>query len=108
MKSKMNQIKPSSHVTLTQHENFNGYPVQHQNKQLIEKYLVINENVLLQAIRHHKRVCVMRFDLKIPPYVVTDGRLISRFFESLKGRIDVDIKSKNKQKRAIIERQNEM
>lgn len=69
-----------------QHSDFNGWSI-------IDKYacnanyLNAIQHVFMQAMNNHPRTLMVRFDLHIPQGHSFDGRMISRFFDSLKARI---------------------
>ncbi len=50
-------------------------------------YLLSIEQVMRQAVHNHSDSLMVRFDLHLPEWGQDDGRLLSRFFESLKARI---------------------
>ncbi|GAA6205391.1 inovirus Gp2 family protein [Thalassotalea sp. SU-HH00458] len=91
---KDNQYLP--HLELHTSEYFNGYPVQVKYQPLIMNYLLINEQVLMKALSHHKRTCAMRFELKYPKGWDIQHYAISRFIDSLRVRIKSDLARKNK------------
>ena len=91
-----NQNYPT-HSELHTSPYFNGYPVQIKYQPLMVNNLLIHEQVLMKALSHHKRTCAMRFELKYPKgYTNRDSHTISRFVDSLRGRINTDLAKKNK------------
>ncbi|MGG4579122.1 inovirus Gp2 family protein [Alcaligenes sp. Me129] len=64
------------------------------------EYQTINFNTILKALETHPRLMVVRCDLRFPSVVQTlaetDSRVITRFFASLKAKIDADLKRKEK------------
>ena len=86
-----------THSELHTSSYFNGYPVQVHYQPLIVRNLLIHEQVLMKALSHHKRTCAIRFELKFPKgYTNRDSHAISRFVDSLRGRIKTDLAKKNK------------
>lgn len=76
--------------------NFNGYPVLSQHGVLVENILIGNEEVLVQALRNHNRIVVMRFELKFPVGYTGSTDIISKFFDSLRYRLKNDLKKKSR------------
>ena len=74
---------------------FNGYPVQSNKGELIEEILLKNEYVLTQALRRYNRVAALRFDLRFPADYQGDCEVISKFIDSLRFRIKVDVAAKS-------------
>ncbi|MDP2228245.1 MAG: inovirus Gp2 family protein [Moraxellaceae bacterium] len=71
---------------------WNGIPVISNHGPLIENYLAAIHQVLLSAIDEYPRVCVMRFDLRIPfDWPATPNTVITRFKRSLMAQIDADL-----------------
>jgi hypothetical protein len=74
--------------------SFNGYPVLSEHGELVENILNGNEEVLAQACGKHKRVAVMRFELKFPVGYTGNVEIISKFFDSLRYRLKNDLVKK--------------
>tara|TARA_R110000851_G_scaffold315514_1_gene478036 strand:- start:17620 stop:18201 length:582 start_codon:yes stop_codon:yes gene_type:complete len=63
------------------------------------EYQAIIFNTILKALEAHSRLMVIRCDLRFPMLdmqVETDSRVITRFFASLKAKIEADLKRKTK------------
>ncbi len=62
------------------------------------EYQAINFNTILKALEAHPRLLVVRCDLRFPELetLSTDSRVITRFFASLKAKINADLKRKEK------------
>jgi hypothetical protein len=75
--------------------SFNGYPVLSEHGELVENILNGNEEVLAQACGKHKRVAVMRFELKFPAGYTGNVEIISKFFDSLRYRLKNDLSKKS-------------
>lgn len=63
------------------------------------EYQTINFNTILKALASHPRLMVIRCDLRFPlveTEAETDSRVITRFFASLKAKINADLKRKEK------------
>ncbi len=70
------------------------YPIDSYNV----KYLDLIRNTLTRAQRDYTRLSVFRFDLRFPRCITTtkdDRKVITRFIDSLKAKITVDIKRKS-------------
>lgn len=70
------------------------YPINSYNL----KYLDRINNVLIRAQRDYTRLSVFRFDLRFPRCITTlrdDRKVITRFIDSFKAKIAVDIKRKS-------------
>lgn len=63
------------------------------------EYQTIIFNAILKALEAHPRLMVVRFDLRFPLVenpAESDSRVITRFFASLKAKIEADLKRKRK------------
>lgn len=63
------------------------------------EYQTINFNTILKALETHPRLMVVRCDLRFPQVenqAETDSRVITRFFASLKAKINADLRRKEK------------
>ena len=86
-----------THTLLHTSSSFNGYRVQDKYQPLMLNNLLIHERVLMKALSNHKRICALRFELKFPKdYPSIDDRFVSRFFDSLRVRVKIDVSNKNK------------
>lgn len=74
---------------------FNGYKVQSKKGALNENILLKNEQVVNQSLQAHRKVCALRFELKLPYGSNKSTVLISRFFDALRGRLKNDVKRKS-------------
>ena len=93
----MNNNQYPTHPLLHTSSSFNGYPVQVNYQPLMVNNLLIHERVLMKALSYHKRTCALRFELKFPKnFVLMDSRFISKFFDSLRVRIKLDLVNKNR------------
>ncbi|WP_372880296.1 inovirus Gp2 family protein [Psychromonas sp.] len=77
---------------------YNGYLVQSEKGELIENILIRNEQVVNQALHHHKRLIALRFELKFPAMYQGDCEIISKFFDSLRVKLKFDLASKSKKR----------
>jgi hypothetical protein len=82
--------------------NFNGYPVLSMRGGLVENMLIGNEEVLVKALSSHKRVAVMRFELKFPLGYTGCTDIISKFFDSLRYRVKNDLANKTEIRGRVI------
>lgn len=63
------------------------------------EYQTINFNTIFKALNAHPRLMVIRCDLRFPlvdTLAESDSRVITRFFASLKAKINADLKRKEK------------
>uniref|UniRef100_UPI00331B8314 YagK/YfjJ domain-containing protein n=1 Tax=Shewanella sp. TB7-MNA-CIBAN-0143 TaxID=3140465 RepID=UPI00331B8314 len=81
-------------VNLVRSAEFNGYPVLSKGGELIEYILKGNEQIVYQSLHNHSRVVVMRFELKFPVGYMGSTEVISKFFDSLRYRINSDLAKK--------------
>lgn len=93
----MNNNQYPTHTQLHTSSSFNAYPIQDKYLPLMANNLLIHERVLMKALSYHKRTCALRFELKFPKgYSFIDSRFISKFFDSLRVRIKIDLANKNR------------
>lgn len=93
----MNNNQYPTHTLLHASSSYNGYPVQVKYQPLMVNNLLIHERVLMKALSDHKRTCALRFELNFPKnYLLVYSRFISKFFDSLRVRIKLDLASKNR------------
>jgi len=93
----MNINQYPRHTQLHTSSSFNGYPVQVNYQPLMVNNLLIHERVLMKALSHYKRTTALRFELKFPKnYPFIDDGFISKFFDSLRVRIKIDLANKNR------------
>lgn len=66
-----------------------GLPVETKHGPLVENYLERMVETLNNSLSDYRRVSAFRFDLRFPAYWPDEnGEVITRFFESLKARIE--------------------
>ena len=85
-------------MNLIYDKTFHGYAVIHQHGPLLEHILLGNEQVLIKAMRSHKRLTVMRFELKFPVGYLGEVDVASKFFDSFRLKIKNDLKNKTESK----------
>ncbi len=92
----MTAISYPKHTELHTSPYFNGYPVQDKYQPLMVSYLQVHEQVLMRALTECPRVCVLRFELKIPiNTIMHSDLLITKFIDSLRYRVKSDLAKKN-------------
>ena len=73
---------------------FNGYPIINNHGPLIENILNRNQLVLEKATASHRRTTMLRFELKFPNGYSGSVDVISRFFDSLRYKLNNDLVKK--------------
>lgn len=61
-------------------------------------YMMVIFNTTMKALGDHSRILAIRFDLRFPDIEIEtekDSRVITRFFKSLKAKLDADLKRKS-------------
>lgn len=92
----MNNNKTPTHTALHTSAYFNGYSVQDKYQPLMVSNLLVHEQVVMNALSHHKRTCCMRLELKFPRNSnLMSNYIISKFFDSLRVRLKLDLINKN-------------
>lgn len=84
-------------ITYGSSDGLNGFPVQTHCGPLSAQYIQSIESTLTQAVICHPRTLAVRVDLRFPVNAQrTDDAVISRFFASLKARIEADLNAKSR------------
>ncbi|SBT11948.1 inovirus Gp2 family protein [Vibrio celticus] len=81
---------------------FNGYRVIRKYGPLIHRILMANELMIVKSLSDHNRLLVMRFELKFPTGYSGPTDIISKFFDSLRFKIQYDLKRKSKNRNRSI------
>lgn len=91
----------SNDLTKIHTPSYQGYPLIPTHKPYIKQYLDINEEVLNASLGDHPRTLAARIDLRIPYGAKNDPAVISRCFEALgeKIQVDLDARERNGQRR---------
>lgn len=92
-----NTLLINRNLTVHEGSKFNGNPLL-PNNDYIEEYLWSIDDVIKNALCQYPRVMVIRFDLHLPSKINCidipdefDSTVISKFFDSLKAKIDANI-----------------
>ncbi|MCF7489299.1 MULTISPECIES: inovirus Gp2 family protein [unclassified Vibrio] len=89
-------------MKLIESEFFNGYSVIRNHGPLIQRILMANELMMVKSLSDHNRLLVMRFELKFPTGYSGPSDIISKFFDSLRFKIQYDLKRKSKNRNRSI------
>lgn len=88
----MKRIHSNKNLQIHQERTYEGFDIQSQRGSLVKNYLDRTFACIENALNKYSRVSMMRFDLHLPdntpPSITLDNNIITRFFSSLKEKIE--------------------